>query len=512
MKTPPSRSAETPSLVWAAAVALTGLAVSLFQPVAHPRLPTSLRLGDDLSKGLRLAGPDPISGNALPYGNLSSEWLFDMAAAFLHRVGGEPALLAARSLLWVILSWLLWRLLSRRLSLPVALASTALAWASLLPYAPFFPGPITAAALIWAANETAAYEEGRRKRLWHLPLAFLLWSNLHRGSVLGVIALAFFLGLSPDHSRLKHEWRLVGACAVTLLLTPGARFLWLYPTYLGIGPVARLTGENASPDFRLLPFRAAELLLFAVWAGWIAQASRPAAPSLPEAAGFRFCLLPTAAFIALLYTGSGLPLFIAVSLYSLAAMGEARKGQGGRRFGAAASVALFGTLLLWWAWNQPGNYGRWFPREGLPAEGAKQLRCLIAGENLAHPALWGGYLSRALEGKAFIDLRSEVYGRRFLEDYLKLANLSPGWENVPDRYRIRHILWPREGPLVQLLEASPGWRRIYADGECALIARLPEEGATSRAAPPSYYGGIRPASPCPRRAGSGAGKTRSYAR
>ena len=84
---------------------------------------------------------------------------------------------------------------------------------------------------------------------------------------------------------------------------------------------------------------------------------------------------------------------------------------------------------------------------------------------------FGGYL--IFKGvKPYVDGRADMYGDAWVQEYLAIAGgAQPDVDNAFKRWNIRWtILSPREA-LVHMLDARPGWRRIYADSFAVVHAR-----------------------------------------
>ncbi|MBV9512256.1 MAG: hypothetical protein JO303_18455, partial [Caulobacteraceae bacterium] len=75
----------------------------------------------------------------------------------------------------------------------------------------------------------------------------------------------------------------------------------------------------------------------------------------------------------------------------------------------------------------------------------------------------GGYL--ILKGvRPFIDGRTDLYGDAFMRRYAKLAaGQRPALEAVLKQYAIAWTILPPDHPLIAVMDAEPGWRRLYAD-------------------------------------------------
>jgi hypothetical protein len=74
---------------------------------------------------------------------------------------------------------------------------------------------------------------------------------------------------------------------------------------------------------------------------------------------------------------------------------------------------------------------------------------------------WGGYLITNLpERPVFIDSRVDFYGREFLEEYITVVRVRPGWREVLVRYDIAYILMPPDTQLIAVLRDDPNWRVV----------------------------------------------------
>jgi MFS family permease len=87
---------------------------------------------------------------------------------------------------------------------------------------------------------------------------------------------------------------------------------------------------------------------------------------------------------------------------------------------------------------------------------------------------WGGYLIWASRGqqKVFIDGRSDAYEPSgVLADYIKIIQPAPEALALLEKYGVRSCLVERSGSLGALLDAQPGWGRVYEDDLCILFVR-----------------------------------------
>ena len=73
----------------------------------------------------------------------------------------------------------------------------------------------------------------------------------------------------------------------------------------------------------------------------------------------------------------------------------------------------------------------------------------------------------------FVDGRAELYGQKFLLEYLDAITLSGTGDplRMLDRYKVEWTLLEPGTPALQLLDARPEWRRVYADKNTVIHVR-----------------------------------------
>jgi len=106
------------------------------------------------------------------------------------------------------------------------------------------------------------WKSGDLRRLWALPLLFLLWSNLHGGYSLGFLLLGAFLGGQVLNHVLGMKedtipWRTLGrillwmfAGFLAVAINPNGLDMWRIPFQtVGVSSLQQFIQEWASPDF-----------------------------------------------------------------------------------------------------------------------------------------------------------------------------------------------------------------------------------------------------------------------
>jgi hypothetical protein len=55
---------------------------------------------------------------------------------------------------------------------------------------------------------------------------------------------------------------------------------------------------------------------------------------------------------------------------------------------------------------------------------------------------------------------------------MKVTQVKEGWDEVLDRYGIRHVLVPAGSALASTLARTPGWHIEYRDDTAIVLTRL----------------------------------------
>jgi hypothetical protein len=106
----------------------------------------------------------------------------------------------------------------------------------------------------------------------------------------------------------------------------------------------------------------------------------------------------------------------------------------------------------------------------------------IAG-NMFNDDEFGDYMIYAAwpSYRVFMDGRSDMYGETFGRDYLRIANVAPGWKQTLKKYDIRWVIFNTDSALVAALQEQPDWQSIYSDPVATIFVKgepkLPEFSA-----------------------------------
>lgn len=109
------------------------------------------------------------------------------------------------------------------------------------------------------------------------------------------------------------------------------------------------------------------------------------------------------------------------------------------------------------------EYG--FDRKKDPVDAVQFMKKERLTGNMFNNDEFGDYIIYAAwpEYKVFFDGRSDMYGEKIGEEYLKVAGIKTGWDKVLMKYNINWIIYNANSPLSNLLLERNDWKLIYAD-------------------------------------------------
>src|SRR5579862_6065429 len=121
------------------------------------------------------------------------EWLWDVAAAGLYRIGGLGAVVLASLLVISLTMTLLYLLVNRRCGNPlVAIVLTGLAAGGASVHWLARPHLITMLLMVVFLAILERVREGRSGLLWLLPALTIPWANLHGGFLIGIVIVGTY--------------------------------------------------------------------------------------------------------------------------------------------------------------------------------------------------------------------------------------------------------------------------------------------------------------------------------
>lgn len=323
---------------------------------------------------------------------------------------------------------------------------------------------------LWMTILLRAREAGRAPPLW-TALLIAFWANFHASFILGLalvgpLALEALVTAEPDKRvRVVIDWGAFGIAALLAsLLTPHGVDGLILPIM-----VAGMTNLSFIGEWRPTTFSSLglfELVLFGSIAFCLAKPVKIPVIRLLVMVG-----LMHLAFVHMRHQA----VFVLISCLLLAqplgqAIGASRGEMPtaphliGWRRRAFVPLYLVAALLIagvsyasfTFASVRPNSYR-------IPRTAVAHVPQALRTRHVFNEYSFGGTL--ILNGiPAFIDGRSEMYGDRFVEDYVDIAkgNIEK-WNAAQKRWAIDWTIMPPDSHLVGYLDRQSGWSRIYTD-------------------------------------------------
>ncbi len=432
-------------------------------------------------------------------------WLSQVFYSHLFHWGGLALVQVVNALLVALmLGWLVLLCRRRSGSLPAALAVGIFTFLGLWNVLTIRPQ--TFSLLLFVATLDVLERSERQPWLLTQPPLFLgLWANLHGAFPAGLmlvgchlLAQAVTTWRGGRFLRDQRIWALAGclvACVLATLANPYGWNIYLYVGQTSGRAAARRIDEWVPPSFDhwigIAFFVSLVLLAGLLWLNWkkARQAHRPrpvGGDKLPDLF-LGLCFLPLASGSVRMVVWWLLALAPAATVL-LARLLPAPDPQAERKPNRGAALA-FGVLLIVALTSVPGLQVfnpllRLRPQErtehDLDAIHAKLLEHGQAG-NVFSRLEWGEYLgwTAAPRFKVFMDGRIEIFPDKVWQEYAAVTQGDKEWPDILDRYGVAALVLDadfhaRTG-LLEKVDGSPGWRRVFKMRNAVLYLRKPGE-------------------------------------
>jgi hypothetical protein len=439
------------------------------------------------------------------------EWLSDVLMAWLNAHGGLRTVVTFAILLLGFTFALLFRLLRRKAGPITSIAVTILAAAAASIHWLARPHLFTFLFLVLFYGALEHVRDGRTKLagipyLAILPVATVLWANLHGGFLVGIILIGSYgvaaileaaYAAAPEErsTRFRSAWvyfaSAFGCLAASLINPYGYRLHAHMVAYLRDPWNSEHIGEFTSPTFhhptalyfeimlalgaigafrQLKLGRFAQPILMVVWA----HAAFLAVRNIPL---FVIIAAPPAAAALTYYSGRAQRWNVAEWLRGLAAKvteleSETNLTEIAPRWHLVSVIGILLVASVIWAPHPPRRFRAEFDPKRYPTGALATLRSEPGSRIFTHDE-WGDYLIWSLypSHRVFVDGRSDFYGDTFEDkDYLDVMKVKYGWEKTLASFGVDTILLPPDAPFAGALKESAAWHVVYDDG-IALVFR-----------------------------------------
>jgi len=438
------------------------------------------------------------------------EWLSDVLFAWLNSHGGLATVVLASIVLLAVTFTLLFRLARRGANPIVAFVVTVVAAATSSIHWLARPHLFSLLFLVlfYGALERVRGGQSRFRGIPYLvllPLATILWTNLHGGFFIGIIMIGAYgvgetlkIAFAPDRSRLQPERRRAihyflsaAACLAASLINPYTYHLHQHVLeYLGDPYQSQHIVEFLSVSFHhpVAIFFEGLLVAGAGAAFWSLAKGSYTEPLLLLIWGHAALLasrnLPLYAIVATPLVASAIDGWLRklpalevagwlrrVTSKLLAIAAETSETDSLPRWHLASVMGILVVAALLYAPAPPRRFRSEYDPKSYPAGAVTMLRTASSPRIFTNDE-WGDYLIYQLypRTRVFVDGRSDFYGDSFEQEYLDVMNVKYGWEKTLTHFEIDTILLPPDAALAGALKESSRWRVVYDDG-VALVFR-----------------------------------------
>jgi hypothetical protein len=456
-----------------------------------------IRTGQVILATWNIPRKDIYSFHTPPLKWTAHEWLAELIMALVHKTFGLTGVVLSFSVLLAATHWLLYRTLRSRsddiiLCTLVTLLATAASSSHWLARPHVFSLFLT---LLWY-RRLDGFQYRDEGTLYWLPVLMLCWVNLHGGFVIGLILLGLYIignvlgsiGATPTQSHRARQkaktllfWLLI-TTAVCCANPIGYEILFFPFRITSDRFLMDRVAEFLSPNFHdVLPFK----YMFLVMIGLLAVS--------------RSVLNLTEVALITLFSYMSLYSVRHVSLYAImAAPILLRLGQDTvRRMPAqilrfyrqrvdhlnAIESKISGTLwpsvvvALIVFLSLTGRLRYDFNADVFPVAAVEFLKKEPITGRMFNNDEFGDYMIFAAwpEYRVFMDGRSDMYGEKFGNAYLKVANALPGWKDVLTKFDVSWLIFDTRSPISSALVEQTDWQAIYSDKVATIFVKKTKE-------------------------------------
>lgn len=475
MNPTPSRSYD---FLWLSLALLILLPIAFFLSITPHDYWFYVRIGRDILQTGAIPRVDTFSytypGRPIFY----QPWLSAVLFWWAHSVGGATLTYFLRGICIGLAYALIWALM-RHVGTGAKLAtfltillglSSSMNW-SMRPQ--MFAYPLFAA-MLWVLWH---WQNGRPKFMWMLPLATLLWANLHGSFILAFVLMGSALIFGSGNRRQLVLYFVLSLFAT--LLNPRSVFVWEFVSQMLSSPSDQLFATEWRPPVNAgwqMNIFFAWLLLFIPLAAF-----SPRRLSLLEWVwflGFGWLALSGLRYVIwFMFILAGLTGALLAPLLNMFQR-PAKEGKSNPAFNYALSVLLFilpltmlpGLRESWWKDSPPPYHAATTPITATDWLGARPD---LPGPLFADYT-FGSYLTFALPSRLlWIDNRFNAYPPEHWKKYQTISSAQYPWERLLDEDKINLLMLSlnSQKTLVDAVGDSSLWCEQYRDQTAVIFSR-----------------------------------------
>jgi hypothetical protein len=346
--------------------------------------------------------------------------------------------------------------------------------------------------VIWCHCLNRYQSDNRKVFVACFPVLMLLWVNLHGGFIIGLVLLGIYFGSNwlssltakPDMSwafrkRAKTLLLILLGCVAICFFNPSGLDILLFPI--------RITSDRffmdhvtefLSPDFHEpIAFKYMLLLLI----GALAMS--------PSKLNFIDTISTILLFYMALYSARHISLFaIILAPVLLGALidviGRLSEPFSTWYMTRKRNLLAIDRNLKAYVWPTAsfvmvltlvatGLISFRFDDKKFPVRAVEFLQRAKIPGNMFNDDEFGDYMIYAAwpTYRVFMDGRSDMYGEKLGRDYLRIANVAPGWKQTLKKYEIRWIIFNTDSALTAAVKDQPDWQAIYSDPVATIFVK-----------------------------------------
>lgn len=340
------------------------------------------------------------------------------------------------------------------------------------------------------------------RKLWLLPALMVIWVNSHGGYVAGLVLILLFVAcewlmliLSQQRDaihkqRLKKLTMIAVVTVAVTLLNPYFIDHWIYPfTVMNMDASQNIITEWRSPDFHTFRWKFFLLLVFGALTVAIYSEKRPDFTEIVLSVFFI-----SAAFISVRHAPISVLAIVFLTSVTLAhvpfakifscikldrfALHYRRLVGNGSDLGKKEflfnwmllAITLTGCLFYYPVFHAKDEDKI---NKTVPVKAVKFIKDAEIKGRVFSVYHYGGYLINQFypEQLVFIDGRADLYGDKFIQEYLEIVEARAGWKEKLEKHHIDYVIVTRKSALVELLQTSADFKLIYKDEVNAVLLK-----------------------------------------
>jgi hypothetical protein len=468
-----------------------GLFIMTMRPIADPDFWWHLRTGQFISDTHDIPRTDPFSFTKAGETWIAHEWLADLGIFKIFQLGGYGALIFIFSLIITVAfltAYLRCTVESRPYVAGFILLLGAISTAPTWGVRPQMISLFFTSLFLFLLDRY--WHDRNYKLLIPIPFITLLWVNLHAGYFLGLAILGIFIvggvieillaetsrGEEPrDIPALKSIFLLCGclvACMLAALGNPNGFHILIYPFQTLFSPsMQKLIQEWFSPNFHQMMWQPlAWFILALIGIGMVSK--KQIKPT--------YIILTLVFGYAALRSMRNIPIFIVTAIPVLSDQicfmvnipSETRFPNRLVRLTTPfilICMAVIASLhFIQVVQEQSSTEAEIYPKAAVD-----WLLKNKPARNLFNTYDWGGYLIWRTYPtyRVFIDGRADVYGDKFIFDFVNIYHAEAGWEDTLNQQGVHTILVESNSPLATIIRRQPEWHIAFEDITSVIFIR-----------------------------------------